>query len=156
MKRRNFFGWLGMSWFASLLPMAIAACSSQKAESPSPSGAVPSDSKAPSSPPRSDGFIAVGTVAALDQTGLFKAKISGTSVGILRDTTKPSALRALSLSCTHQGCIVDWQPADKTFKCPCHAASFDADGKVLQGPANKPLPLYAAKLEGNNILVKVS
>jgi len=153
MKRRNFFGWLGISWIASLLPMAIAACSRQTAESPAPSGA---GTTASNTPPRTDGFVSVGTVAALDQGGLLKTTIAGKSVGVLRDTSNRDTLRAVDLICPHAGCVVDWQSANKTFKCPCHGAEFSPDGKVLEGPAKSSLPIYAAKLEGNNVFVKVS
>jgi cytochrome b6-f complex iron-sulfur subunit len=45
---------------------------------------------------------------------------------------------------------------EKVFLCPCHKAKFAPDGKVVQGPAKKPLPTYEAKLEGHSILVKKS
>jgi cytochrome b6-f complex iron-sulfur subunit len=44
---------------------------------------------------------------------------------------------ALSLSCAHLGCTVE-QDVD-SFVCPCHGSVFDADGKLLHGPAAKPL-----------------
>ncbi|MBE9114695.1 FAD-dependent oxidoreductase [Lusitaniella coriacea LEGE 07157] len=49
---------------------------------------------------------------------------------------------ALSLSCTHQGCTVQKQ-ADGGFLCPCHGARYDAQGRVVQGPAQEDLPKYA-------------
>jgi cytochrome b6-f complex iron-sulfur subunit len=44
---------------------------------------------------------------------------------------------ALSLSCTHLGCTLE-QKMDG-FACPCHGSRFEADGKVLHGPATKEL-----------------
>ena len=74
----------------------------------------------------------------------------------MRDSTRQNALRAIDLTCTHAGCTVDWQTKDKTFACPCHDSQFAADGKVLQGPAQKALQTYIAKLEDQTILVKVN
>lgn len=44
---------------------------------------------------------------------------------------------AMSLVCTHLGCIVG--ESTEGFKCPCHGSRFDADGNVLGGPAPRPL-----------------
>ena len=45
---------------------------------------------------------------------------------------------ALSLVCTHLGCTVE--NSSQGFACPCHGSRFDLQGKVLRGPASKPLP----------------
>jgi isorenieratene synthase len=48
---------------------------------------------------------------------------------------------AISLTCTHQGCTVQRQE-DGKFLCPCHGALYDADGRVIGGPAKRDLPRF--------------
>ncbi len=53
--------------------------------------------------------------------------------------------------CTHLGCGYRWEEEKSIFLCPCHASVFDINGKVLSGPAPRPLDTLLIKIEGNRI-----
>lgn len=61
----------------------------------------------------------------------------GRKLAVYRDDE--GALHALSATCTHLGCVVAWNAAEKSWDCPCHASRFNVSGEVLHGPAMKPL-----------------
>lgn len=63
-------------------------------------------------------------------------------VAVYRDQT--GALHERSAVCTHLGCIVQWNPVEKTWDCPCHGSRFDKFGEVINGPANAALPRIGA------------
>ena len=41
--------------------------------------------------------------------------------------------------CSHLGCALKWNSAEKSWDCPCHGSRFDESGKVLDKPANKDI-----------------
>ena len=65
-------------------------------------------------------------------------RVRGERLAVYRDPE--GALHAVSSVCTHLGCIVKWNRAERTWDCPCHGSRFDVDGDVLDGPATRPLP----------------
>ena len=60
-------------------------------------------------------------------------------------------VRAVSLVCTHLGCIV--KPDEKGFHCPCHGSRFRPDGSVEKGPAPKALPWLAVSASDGDALI---
>lgn len=58
---------------------------------------------------------------------------------------------AISAVCTHLGCIV--RQASAGFNCPCHGSRFDSVGRVIGGPAPRPLDWYALFLAPDGQLV---
>lgn len=67
------------------------------------------------------------------------------------------SVRALSATCTHLGCQVQWDPGADRFRCPCHGGMFDAAGRVLGGPPPHPLEAIDARLDASDgsVLVRL-
>ena len=64
-------------------------------------------------------------------------RADGQRVAAYRDET--GSVIALSPRCTHMGCTVDWNDAEKTWDCPCHGSRYSYEGTVIRGPATNPL-----------------
>ena len=57
---------------------------------------------------------------------------------------------ALSPICTHRGCTVD--VAGDALVCPCHGSTYDRQGSVLEGPAERPLHRFDTRLDSDGVL----
>ena len=60
----------------------------------------------------------------------------------------PYAIRPV---CTHLGCTVEWQSGQSRFVCPCHGSQYDAQGRVVRGPARRSLPLITTVVKHNQV-----
>ena len=60
---------------------------------------------------------------------------------------------ALSNICTHQGCMVSYDPGNNNLPCPCHGSVYSTSGSVLQGPADAPLKKYELTQEGDILTI---
>ena len=119
--RRDFLGlaglWsAGLAIFGSLLGMARL-----------PKPRVTPEASSLFRAGRPDEFAA-GTVKLFPD---YKVRVEATEEGVA----------ALSLICTHLGCIV--QETEEGFNCPCHGSKFSKAGKVQAGPAPRPLKWVA-------------
>ena len=64
-------------------------------------------------------------------------EIDGEKVVGYRD--ERGALHALSATCTHMGCIAQWNGAAKSWDCPCHGGRYRPGGEVLRAPPTQAL-----------------
>lgn len=67
--------------------------------------------------------------------------------------TADNQVTAFAPQCTHLGCAYHWDDPSHTFVCPCHTSAFSIDGKVLAGPAPRPLDRLMVKVEGNKLQI---
>jgi len=66
--------------------------------------------------------------------------IDGKQLAAYRD--EAGQIHAVSPVCTHLGCIVNWNSAEKSWDCPCHGGRFSCNGEVLHGPPVENLEVY--------------
>ena len=60
---------------------------------------------------------------------------------------------AFSVSCTHLGCPVRWEPNADLFFCPCHGGVYYADGTVAASPPPRRLSEYPVRVNGGQVEV---
>jgi glycine/D-amino acid oxidase-like deaminating enzyme/nitrite reductase/ring-hydroxylating ferredoxin subunit len=92
------------------------------------------------------GYVTGGDGPSEDGLAPGEAAVVGTGPAksaVYRDDE--GVLHKVSARCTHLGCIVGWNPGERSWDCPCHGSRFDPDGNVLNGPAVKPLAKQSAE-----------
>ena len=139
MKRRTFFNWAGIGLLASYFPLALAACSQANSDRNTAKTTTQED------------FVSVGTIAELQSAGYILNEES--KVVVVRDGEE---IIALNPTCTHRGCIVEWDSDSNILVCPCHNAKYAPSGKVLAQPAVEPLSTYEVQQKNGEILVKLT
>jgi len=55
--------------------------------------------------------------------------------------------------CTHLGCGYHWDGGAQQFKCPCHGSAFDVSGRVVGGPAPRPLDALPSKVDNGRLFI---
>jgi glycine/D-amino acid oxidase-like deaminating enzyme/nitrite reductase/ring-hydroxylating ferredoxin subunit len=90
-------------------------------------------------------WLTGGEVASVDEIA------AGSGAIVRRGLTKCAVYRddkgnlhERSAVCPHLGCIVQWNPAESSWDCPCHGSRFNSEGQPINGPANSEL----AEVEG--------
>jgi glycine/D-amino acid oxidase-like deaminating enzyme/nitrite reductase/ring-hydroxylating ferredoxin subunit len=78
--------------------------------------------------------------ATVDELGAGEGaliRVRGRKTAVYRDEGR--SLHGLSPVCRHLYCLVDWNPAERSWDCPCHGSRYDGTGRVIQGPATEDL-----------------
>lgn len=94
----------------------------------------------------------VGSVNGWDVWQARKVSAGGKPVLVVRTDR---GFVALSAVCTHLGCLVEFDSAARKVQCPCHAGTFDLQGRVTGGPPPRPLPVYNVSEAEGNVYVSV-
>ena len=68
-------------------------------------------------------------------------------------TNDGAAIRTFVAVCTHEGCPLGWNPRQRLIRCPCHGSAFDVRGRVVEGPATRPLAALETFVERGRVLV---
>ena len=72
-------------------------------------------------------------VSELDYNEGAIIKKSGKKLAVFKDNDGKVYIH--SAVCTHLGCDLEYNDAEKSFDCPCHGSRFSSKGKVIEGPA---------------------
>ncbi len=111
--------------------------------------------------PKLGALLGKSSVIKVGQTQIYSGKeSSGRAIEVILTRTK-KGLIALDGTCTHQGCTVGLDKAQKKIICPCHHSIFDpASGAVVLGPNGSPkgsispLMKYTITEKSGNIYIK--
>ncbi|MDD4503255.1 MAG: FAD-dependent oxidoreductase, partial [Clostridiaceae bacterium] len=60
-------------------------------------------------------------------------EMEGNKMGVYRD--EKGQLHAVDTTCTHLGCELKWNDAERSWDCPCHGSRFTYEGEIIEGPA---------------------
>jgi len=117
----------------------------------------------PPKPRKQSGWIDAGDVSQLTtgvpvELSFQESRLDGWRLTTEKKTAwvvkeADSRIVAFSPQCTHLACAYHWEMEQGKFMCPCHGSVFSIDGKVLAGPAPRPLDRYLTKVENNRLQI---
>jgi Rieske Fe-S protein len=97
--------------------------------------------------------VTIGVGSALSATGGV-ALVQADNNTLLVARTGASTFSALTTICTHEACVITNGSAG-VFECPCHGSKYDAEGRVLVGPAALPLRSFATSFSGATLTISL-
>jgi Rieske Fe-S protein len=68
--------------------------------------------------------------------------------------TSGGEYRAMSATCTHLSCTVQYRPDLHEVWCACHNGMYDLNGRNISGPPPRPLEAFDVQVRGDEIFVR--
>src|SRR4030095_7763018 len=106
----------------------------------------------PKSPDVDVSNVSIGKASEMENNSSKMFKL-GNKPGILIKT-KEGELRALSATCTHLDCTVQFNKDENLIWCACHNGKYDLNGSNISGPPPKPLARFEVVVQKDEIFVK--
>jgi len=82
----------------------------------------------------------------------WRKAISEKAVYVTKDSQ--GRLRVLTSVCPHLGCTVPWNKEKGQFVCPCHGATFAADGTRISGPPLRGMDTLETSVQDGQLQVR--
>jgi len=92
-------------------------------------------------------LFSAGEIAKFEKNKMYPYNSGKFYISVLED----GGMLAISIKCTHLGCMV--QANENGFLCPCHASAFDKYGEVLSPPATRALDIFPISISKGEIWV---
>jgi len=77
----------------------------------------------------------------------------GSRPGLLIRTAS-GEYRAMSATCTHLSCTVQYRDDLREVWCACHNGKYNLDGRNISGPPPRPLEAFEVQVRGEEIFVR--
>jgi nitrite reductase/ring-hydroxylating ferredoxin subunit len=88
--------------------------------------------------------------------GSVVGKASGHATPIVIAHVEDGKFAVLDATCTHMQCTVTYNALNLTLDCPCHHSTFEVDGRVIGGPAVRPLRAFGTNFDGTNLTITLA
>jgi menaquinol-cytochrome c reductase iron-sulfur subunit len=88
----------------------------------------------------------------IEQVDGWRKATSEKAVYVTKDSQ--GRLRVLTSICPHLGCTVPWNKEKSQFVCPCHGATFAADGTRVSGPSLRGMDTLETSIRDGQLLVR--
>ena len=62
--------------------------------------------------------------------------------------------KAMSATCTHLACTVQYRDDTREVWCACHNGKYDVNGRNVSGPPPRPLEAFEVQVRGDEIFVR--